>query len=663
MSEALTVTPHKGIQRGILVAMFVLAALLTVHDIAGRLAGVPLYEFILRPDLEDIRQALVFYVSLPRITVAFLAGAILALAGIIMQQVLRNPLAEPATLGIGSGAYLALAVATLWAPALVAAGRVWVAIGGSVVAAVLVFGLAWPSRLSPLSIILAGLVTALYLGVLGSAVVLFNHDHLLGLFIWGTGFLGQTDWGVAVRLAPLMVVAAMAAVLMQRSLAILDIGDEGATNLGLSLTKTRFLALAMATVLAAVVVAEVGMIGFIGLAAPAIARLSGARRVRDRLLWAPLLGGLLLWLTDELVLLIPAGFREVPTGAATALLGAPLLLWLLPHLRSAGPSSVRPADTFRRCAHAGRYMLGLGLLLVMAVAGSLFVSRGFFGANEFALGFVEALEWRGPRILAAIAVGVLLALAGVLMQRMTGNPMAAPEILGVSSGAALGIVGLLLFAAEPTRGAQLIAGVAGATAILCLLMSLGRRNGFSPDRLLICGIAIGAVFGIIVSVALATGHPRMGFLLSWLAGSTYAVRWPDAIAAAVLASVLGLASITIWRWLDIWPLGAAASLGLGVNVTRSRALILLMVATMTAAATLVIGPLSFIGLMSPHIAYRLGLHRPVQQLAGAALIGALLLVLSDWIGRTVIFPFQLPTGLVAVLIGGPYLMWLIVRRR
>jgi ferric hydroxamate transport system permease protein len=110
------------------------------------------------------------------------------------------------------------------------------------------------------------------------------------------------------------------------------------------------------------------------------------------------------------------------------------------------------------------------------------------------------------------------------------------------------------------------------------------------------------------------------------------------------------------RWLDILPLGAATSRSLGIGLNRAR-LLLLVVALLTACATLVVGPLSFVGLLAPHMARLLGLSRARQHLLGAALVGMLLMVLADWVGRQVIFPYEVPAGLVASLIGGAYFMW------
>jgi ferric hydroxamate transport system permease protein len=111
------------------------------------------------------------------------------------------------------------------------------------------------------------------------------------------------------------------------------------------------------------------------------------------------------------------------------------------------------------------------------------------------------------------------------------------------------------------------------------------------------------------------------------------------------------------RWLDIFPLGAPVAATLGVPVRRARFLILLLAALLSAAAAMIVGPLSFIGLMAPHVVRRMGLRRAATELLASALLGALLMVVSDWLSRNVLFPQQMPAGLLAMIAGGLYLMW------
>ncbi|WP_372399445.1 Fe(3+)-hydroxamate ABC transporter permease FhuB [Azospirillum sp. HJ39] len=643
--------------------LFLLAGLASLLVLDRQLPPELWWRALVDPDPARLDQLAAHYVLFPRFAVALLVGAALGLAGTILQQVLRNPLAEPATLGISAGAHLSLAVATLWLPDVLALGREWVALAGAGLSAAALLALSWRKGLSPVTVVLAGLVLSLYAGSVSGVMVLFNHDLLIGLFLWGAGFLDQQDWGMAAFLAPRLAVLAVAALLVLRPLVLLGLGEGGARSLGLSVVGARLAGLVIAVMLAALTVAAVGVVSFVGLAAPTIVGMAGARRLGQRMLWAPLCGAALLWATDALVLMAPITYRELPTGAVTAVLGVPMLLWLLPRLRSAAPPVLSTAPPPPRASRPALVLAGAGLLLLPALWMAVAFGPGPGGWDWSSGGDLAALaSWRLPRALAALFGGAMLAVAGAMLQRMTGNPLAAPEILGVSSGAILGVIVLMFSADAPDRGSQIAAGGAGAVAVLAAMLALGRKDGFSPDRLLLAGIATSSISGVVVAVLMAGQDPRLQTLVTWLSGSTYMAGWTDGLAALLLA-LLAIGAIPfVARWLDLLPLGGGVAAALGVSPSLSRLALFSLSALLTAAATLIVGPLSFVGLMGPHLARMLGLQRAAAHLAGSAMLGGLIMLMADWLGRSVIFPYQVPAGLLASVIGGPFLLWLLGRR-
>ncbi|MDI4636954.1 MULTISPECIES: Fe(3+)-hydroxamate ABC transporter permease FhuB [Halomonadaceae] len=600
----------------------------------------------------------------PRLAMALLAGGGLALAGVLMQQVLRNPLAAPTTLGVTSGANLALMAASLMAPGLLALGREWVALAGGGLAMGLVFLLAWRRGLSPIVVVLAGLVINLYLGALGMVLLLFHQEALKGLLIWGAGSLAQNGWQDAAFLAPRLALAGLLATWLVRPLALLELDEAGARSLGISLKHLRLAGLGLAVFITGCVVSVVGIIGFIGLAAPNIVRLAGARRLGPRLIWSTLLGALLLAVTDLLLQrfsgLLPT---MIPTGAFTAALGAPLLLWLIPRLRFGGNAPPREARAVGSRHPAPRRLatkLAAALMALAVIA--LLAGQGVGGWQWASIGDGDLLQWRLPRLLAAAGSGVMLAIAGTLIQRLTANPMASPEILGISGGSAIALIGAIFLLPAPSNLTLVGAGVLGALVSLAVLVLVNRNSGFQPQRLLLTGVAITALFEAIKSLVLAGGDPRGQQIIAWLSGSTYYVDLTSALTVTGAALVLALAAAPLTRWLDILPLGAPSAAALGLPVVRARLALLALVALLTATATLVVGPLSFVGLLAPHMARLMGFSRARAHLAGAALTGALLMVLADWLGRQLLFPQEIPAGLVASLLGGAYFMWGLGRR-
>lgn len=598
----------------------------------------------------------------PRLTMALLAGSGLAVAGVLMQQVLRNPLAAPTTLGVASGANLALMASTLMAPGLLLIGREWVALAGGVSTMALVFGLAWRRGLSPAIVVLAGLVVNLYAGALGMVLLLFHQETLMGLLIWGAGSLAQNGWHDVAFLWPRLLISGLAAWLLLRPLAVLELDDATAKSLGVSLKHLRLAGLGLAIFITACIVSVVGIIGFIGLAAPNIIRLSGVRRLGPRLFWSMLLGALLLATTDQLLLQLSSSLPSlIPTGAATALLGAPLLLWLIPKLRlETAPSDGANAPLAPR--HPAPLKLASWLICALLLACVLALLVGQTSSGWF-ITFNEAvLTWRWPRLMAAAASGIMLAIAGTMIQRMTGNPMASPEVLGISGGCAIAFMAAIFLLPAPSHVTLVGVGTLGALISLTLLILINRHSGLTSVRLLLTGVALTSAFDAVRAIVLAGGDPRGQQVIAWLSGSTYYVDPLSALLVITLAFGLALASSPFSRWLDILPMGSSTARSLGIKIKQARLVLLLLIALLTACATLIVGPLSFIGLLAPHMARMAGFSRASSQLLGAALIGALLMVFSDWLGRQLLFPAEIPAGLIASLIGGSFFLWSLTQR-
>jgi ferric hydroxamate transport system permease protein len=614
----------------------------------------------------DIDRLVLLHSSLPRLATSLLCGAALALAGTILQQVMRNPLASPTTLGLSAGAKLALTLATLLTPSLIGVGRDIVALGGSGLAALVVLGLASRRGFSPFSLVLGGLIVSLYCGALSSLLVLLNERYLESLFIWGSGSLAQQDWTIPLSLLPRLAVLSAAAMLLLRPMISVELGDAGTRAIGLSPRLIRIAGVSLAVGLSAVVTSAVGVIGFIGLIAPTIARLAGARRFGSRLLWSTLIGAALLWFTDELVQLLAGAAQDfLPTGAITALFGSPLLLLLLPRLRSIARPDTGAVTVRRRSRRTP-----IGLLSILAcglaalTAGALLLGRApdtswaWIGIEDWS----AIMPWRAPRVMAALIAGGMLAVAGTLLQRLTGNEMASPEVLGVSSGAVLGIMATLYIFSAPSYGHQVTFAALGTLSVLLAILAIGGRSGFVPERVLLAGIALGALLDALVGALAATGDPRAFQLLRWMSGSTYGIDWATADTAALLGAVLVALALLGRRWLDLLPLGPVTASALGMPVVRARFAFYTLAAGLTAIATLIVGPLSFIGLMAPHIARELGLTRAAPQLIGAMIGGGALMVIADWLGRTIAFPYEMPAGLLSALVGAPFLLVLLGRK-
>lgn len=620
----------------------------------GRIAPDAISTLFQAVDLGDPASVALHYAFLPRLLISLLAGAALGLSGVLFQQLMQNPLAAPDTLAVTTGAQLALTVGLLFFPALQAAYPELLAIGGAFAAWALIGLAARRSDPGPVTLVLTGFIISFSLGSVASLLMMLNQEYVTSLLIWGAGSLVQTDWNGVDTLVWRLLPCFALVLLMTRPLLILGFGDQAAESMGLSLRFARPFLIGVSVLLAASVVSVVGVIGFVGLAAPHLARVLGAQRLQARLLVAPLAGGGLLALVDQaLQFWSPAQASALPTGAITALLGTPLLILLLrrlPQLQLERFSE--PAVMTRRQRRAAApILLALLSVLLVLLAVACFVGTTPGGlAISFDLQGL-AMQWRFPRVLGAAFAGVALGVAGCLIQRLFGNPMAGPEVLGIGGGVAVGLIITLLLSADANAGQQFTGAAAGALVVTLLVATFGRQGGFAPERLLLIGIAMTALLNAISLLFLAMGDPRLGQVLAWLAGSTYRVDTPLALLVGTVAIAAFALALPMSRWLEILPFGGDLAGSIGVPVNVARVAILLVAALAAAAAALVVGPMSFVGLLAPFLANRLGLRRAVAQLPGAAVIGAILLTVADWIGRVLLAPNELPAGILAILCG------------
>jgi iron complex transport system permease protein len=315
----------------------------------------------------------------------------------------------------------------------------------------------------------------------------------------------------------------------------------------------------------------------------------------------------------------------------------------------------------------GLLLLALAALLLGAACGSSGCRLGWEGDEIF-------WQLRLPRVLAAFAVGGLLALAGALLQLLLRNPLADPYVLGVSGGAAVGALGMLLLApAMPLlwgiQWSAQLGAVAGALLATLLLFGLARgallRVRMRGDagggvRLVLTGVMLASGFGALLTLILSLApDATLRGMVFWLMGDLENARWQGA-AWMVLVLCGGWAVFNAAR-LNVLAYGDAAAQLLGVRVVRLRAEALLVASLATAAAVAVAGTIGFIGLVVPH-ALRLTIGNDQRLLLPASVLGGgIALAIADLLARTIAAPIQLPVGVITALVGVPVFLTLLGR--
>jgi iron complex transport system permease protein len=278
---------------------------------------------------------------------------------------------------------------------------------------------------------------------------------------------------------------------------------------------------------------------------------------------------------------------------------------------------------------------------------------------------IDSIVWqlRLPRVLTAAAVGAGLALSGAVMQSITRNPLADPYLLGLSSGASLGAVAVLVLGVGVMLPA---AAFVGALAALIATLAIARVGGtITPARAVLSGLAVAQLAAAGTSFVIfwsATGDSYRE-ILNWLLGSLAGSTWESVAIAGIVLVIVGTAVVLSATRLDAFTFGDTAAAALGINVNRTRWMLLGAVALLTGAMVAVSGAIGFVGLILPHLVRGLSGPGHRRLLPLVVVLGALFLVVADTLARTVFDPRELPVGIITAFIGVPVFVLLIKRRK
>ena len=308
-------------------------------------------------------------------------------------------------------------------------------------------------------------------------------------------------------------------------------------------------------------------------------------------------------------------------------------------------------------------LLVLSVLISLKI-GSIKISYkelifGLFSDNPS--GNVEIIkDLRMPRVFVAVLVGANLAISGVLLQSVIKNPLADPYITGISSGASLVVVSVIVFAPKLIKLGPIFGLLGGA--ISCLIVyGMAYKNGLSPIRIVLAGAAVNALLGGLTVIVTLCAGPGASSMQMWLAGSLAKISWLD-FKILIGYSVVGIiVSILLSKSCNVIVLGNKNASSLGYNSTFQIILITIVAVFLAGISTAIAGIISFVGLVVPHICRIIigSDHKYLIPFSGV--LGSVLLLLADTLGRSIIKPYEIPVGIVMAVIGAPFFLYLLKR--
>ncbi|MDX8046472.1 iron ABC transporter permease [Gracilibacillus sp. S3-1-1] len=278
-------------------------------------------------------------------------------------------------------------------------------------------------------------------------------------------------------------------------------------------------------------------------------------------------------------------------------------------------------------------------------------------------------DFRLPRIVIAILVGMGLAISGAILQGIVRNPLAEPGIIGINAGAGLGVMLFISFFASVSEAPVYLMPVvafvgAGAASFIVYVLSYKKYEGLSPIRLVLTGVAVAAgIDALMIVLTLRLDPDNYQFLATWLAGSIWGSNWTFVLALLPWLLVLLPFVYTKASVLNVLNLGDETSVGLGVNMEKERRVLLVLAVAIAAVCVSVSGGIGFVGLIAPHLTRRLVGDKHEHILPISAMVGAVLLVLADTIGRWLQQSVEIPAGIFVAIIGAPYFLYLLAKTK
>ncbi|ATP41655.1 iron ABC transporter permease [Solibacillus sp. R5-41] len=276
-------------------------------------------------------------------------------------------------------------------------------------------------------------------------------------------------------------------------------------------------------------------------------------------------------------------------------------------------------------------------------------------------------EFRLPRIIIAVLVGMGLAVSGCVLQGISQNALADPGILGINAGAGLAVMLFISFFSSTTAVPVFLLPIlafsgAGITAIIIYALSYKRNEGISPMRLILTGVAIAAgISSAMIVLTLRLSPDNYQFVANWLAGSIWGSNWKFVFSLLPWIVVLIPFIFSKARVLNVLNLGDLTATGLGASIEKERRVLLAAAVGLAGASVSISGGIGFVGLIGPHLARQLVGSRHQYVIPTAALTGGLLVLIADTIGRWILQPSEIPAGIVVAVIGAPYFLYLLSR--
>ena len=605
---------------------------------------------------ENSMQATIFvYATAPRILGGILSGVALAVSACLLQMIYKNPLLSSSTLGMVSSVKLMMVLGMIFFSFLTPYEHFIVQYIYTLLVIFFIFRISqkWGSN----GIVIIGLLAGFIQSAFTAFFVLYHNKWLDSLFFWNLGDVLNSTWSNVWLLYGLVVPILCILYLMRLSIQTLDLDTSTAQSIGVNVVRVHKIFIVLSVFLSVVVISLFGVIGFVGIVAPNIARMKKNITPKMIVLLSAFIGAWVVLIADFTSQLLDKfglfdSFMTLPAGVFTSMIGGVMIIILSIRYRifdiTKHQLSIEPLG----------YIKSYMVWIVMSIFIISTIFRGhtdidlshiydyiFMGENNF------ALQERFSRLFLSVSVGLGSALCGAILQILLKNPLVSPEILGVSSISSCGIILALIFFPSYLNSVHSIGiGVLGAIIGFLCIAYVVQYGYLTTGGMVILGIALTATFSALSQVFMIFASAQQIYILQWLNGSLNSIDSHIAMVSMIIIWLCIVGLFVFKRYITVLPLGKSINISIGVPYKQGYMIILGICSILIGAVVVILGPISLVGLVAPYFAKFITGTRHKYYMFNTMILGAGLLTLSDGIGRTLHSTIQLPMSISFVVV-------------
>ena len=594
-------------------------------------------------------------ITIPRIIGCFIGGSSLALSACILQIIYRNPLLSSSTLGIVSSVKMVMILILIFAPNMLIQNQFILQYIYTLFIFFIIVKIS--KNMGQNSIIILGMFIGFIQSSITALLTLYNQRWIDSIFFWQLGDVLDGSWENIAYLSLFIIPAFLILFFMKKHLQALVLDKEELISIGINVKLLHIILIVLSIYISVAVISLFGVIGFVGIIAPNLVRMFKVSNVKSMIVVSSFVGAWLVMIADFITQIIDKydlvqGFMSLPAGLFTSVLGGLIIIYMFMQRNFFDITNHK--INISPITYNISYFVWIGVFVI--IISSFYMGHDNISTIDiynYIYGGVESfsISERLNRLILSITTGAGLSLCGAILQRLLHNPLASPEVLGVSSiSFFVVVVAFVFFPFSLNSYTMIFAGIFGALIGLMIISCVLIYKNLSTSAIILVGISLLAIFSALTDILIVFSSSKQTQILQWVNGSFDSVSNDIANGVVVIVLISSIILLSLSRLFMVLPLGRTTNTSVGVNYNFYYILVLFFCVVIIGSVSTAIGPFSLIGLISPYFARIITTVNHKFYNINSMMIGAGLLSLSDGLNRSLHSFLPIPTGIILTLL-------------